>query len=625
MGLSANPQTGDCNAPSPGSEDICDGSKNSRQYKPFLRIRSMQIPVKFPEKIETKNLIIAALGLLILIAGVWLLFFQQAAPSPSTTANQSANQTACPSLYQPVCGTDNKTYSNSCIANYSGTAVAYNGTCTAIAQPSENGTCSDSDAGKDILSAGSASKAGETKSDTCANATSVLEYYCQNGSIAYATVDCPVGYACSQGACSFQAANATNISQCMDTDQGKDFQATGAVFYNGKEYLDYCYDAHSLKEYYCENNAAAGMDYDCPTDRECIDGSCVQVTKTCFETDAGIDKFNNGVLSVFKNKALISEEADYCLNSTHVNEYYCQNGGYTSIALDCGSGFECKGGECVSVGAVPALCNDSDGGKDVYAKGTATNGTVTGTDICKGSDIVEYYCDNGAVKSSQLACPSGSSCSNGVCAIAMIPVVCNDSDGGNDIYTAGTASDATKNYSDYCPSKSSIVEYYCDSSKMVQNTTTSCSSGYGCFQGRCEYLCTDSDGGYNTSVKGTAKKGTASYTDYCIDSSTVDEYYCEPKFNTLLGASYACPANYSCIDGACSYFPLIPLIIACTDPDGPYDTTTKSTVTDSSGSYTDYCTPSGWVRDYACANSTTHTYYDIQCAAGKTCASAVCK
>ena len=39
------------------------------------------------------------------------------------------NQTACPAIYMPVCGMDNHTYGNDCVANRSGVAIDYMGAC----------------------------------------------------------------------------------------------------------------------------------------------------------------------------------------------------------------------------------------------------------------------------------------------------------------------------------------------------------------------------------------------------------------------------------------------------------------------------------------------------------------
>jgi hypothetical protein len=65
--------------------------------------------------------------------------------------------------------------------------------------------------------------------------------------------------------------------------------------------------------------------------------------------------------------------------------------------------------------------------------------------------------------------------------------------------------------------------------------------------------CTDSDGGKNYYMRGTVSDGGKSYTDYCIDSSTLREYFCLPYTPGGLGGvaqeDYKCPNG--CKDGAC--------------------------------------------------------------------------
>lgn len=60
--------------------------------------------------------------------------------------------------------------------------------------------------------------------------------------------------------------------------------------------------------------------------------------------------------------------------------------------------------------------------------------------------------------------------------------------------------------------------------------------------------CTDSDGGQDEFVKGTTEKtGSFSYTDTCVDSTVLREYYCS---GTTWGlTTIECPAG--CLNGAC--------------------------------------------------------------------------
>jgi hypothetical protein len=68
-----------------------------------------------------------------------------------------------------------------------------------------------------------------------------------------------------------------------------------------------------------------------------------------------------------------------------------------------------------------------------------------------------------------------------------------------------------------------------------------------------EVTCTDSDGGKNYYEKGTVEENGKTYTDYCLNDSTLKEYHCLPYSSTGLGGpaqvDYQCP--YGCKDGAC--------------------------------------------------------------------------
>ncbi|HLD18588.1 MAG TPA: hypothetical protein VJB90_01100 [Candidatus Nanoarchaeia archaeon] len=72
--------------------------------------------------------------------------------------------------------------------------------------------------------------------------------------------------------------------------------------------------------------------------------------------------------------------------------------------------------------------------------------------------------------------------------------------------------------------------------------------------------CSDTDGGADPTVKGTVKitqgKTTTTYTDSCVSSSTVKEYYCvSGKLNST---NIACSAGFFCTDGACVLAPVPP-------------------------------------------------------------------
>jgi hypothetical protein len=142
-----------------------------------------------------------------------------------------------------------------------------------------------------------------------------------------------------------------------------------------------------------------------------------------------------------------------------------------------------------------STCTDSDGGKNIYQKGTATDADETQTDSCStytANRILERWCRDGiSVEGYYQDCPSGYTCSDGAC-ITDQTEICTDSDGGKDYYVQGTASGIYGSGTDFCygekyPSsnqKNYVQEYFCD-----PNNPWSASTGYNCPNGCSNGAC----------------------------------------------------------------------------------------------------------------------------------------
>jgi hypothetical protein len=101
-------------------------------------------------------------------------------------------------------------------------------------------------------------------------------------------------------------------------------------------------------------------------------------------------------------------------------------------------------------------CEDSDGGKEYYVKGTVTKGSELFTDECgdiineAGNQLLEeFYClDNGEVGSNGMVCPWG--CQDGACIVSNL-TSCTDTDNSPhyDLGSGGLPSDINpENYPD---------------------------------------------------------------------------------------------------------------------------------------------------------------------------------
>ncbi|MGV8176499.1 MAG: hypothetical protein ACP5NX_01735, partial [Candidatus Bilamarchaeaceae archaeon] len=190
---------------------------------------------------------------------------------------------------------------------------------------------------------------------------------------------------------------------------------------------------------------------------------------------------------------------------------------------------------------------------DIYTKGSVTyttsnNGRYIATDQCVNKNTVgDYRCNGNSMEYQEAACPVGYKCKDGACEQEVI--ACLDSDGGYSIFEKGTitgidrATGESKTQTESCESTTMLNEYACDNG-YINAYKVFAPSGYSCKDGAFvkvialpdAYLsCSETDGGNSKNLKGTLSysmrlNGTeisGSYTDQCIDSRSVNEYYCE--------------------------------------------------------------------------------------------------
>jgi len=418
------------------------------------------------------------------------------------------------------------------------------------------------------------------------------------------------------------SANATPPAKCTDSDFGKNILEAGTTSLDPAVEMDSCADQNTVTEFYCSNGAIMDEDIACPADFECDGGACQPkpgVILVCDDTDGGVSRIKKGTATVSDGKSTVGSETDYCVDGNNLQEFFCDNEMIDSIEIACPGSEYCLDGECV-LAMQPLVCNESDSGKDYTSAGFVSDGINKFSDSCSGTELTEFYCSGTDVLNITVDCIGlGQICANGACEDE-----CKDSDGGLDSENKGSATKGSESETDSCIGSSQINEYFCSSSNEIKNQTLSCPLGYWCIYGSGECTkkpaCVDNDGGNVTLIASSATSATTTKYDSCNGTDYVLEAYCDDNEDAVYANIY-CGSGSTCSAGSC----LLLAMALCSDPDGTYDTGTKSTVTDSVGSYTDTCTPGGWVRDYFCVNSTHASYYDIQCPPGQLCSNGVCK
>ncbi|MBI5228734.1 hypothetical protein HY991_01390 [Candidatus Micrarchaeota archaeon] len=188
---------------------------------------------------------------------------------------------------------------------------------------------------------------------------------------------------------------------------------------------------------------------------------------------------------------------------------------------------------------IPSNCSDSDGGYNVYTKGTCA--PWGGTDYCASSTVLhEFTCvaEPGCV-SYNTTCPVGYNCLNGACVPSTNVTNCTDSDGGYNIYTRGSCYSSVYGYSlyDYCLSSSQLVEFYC-SAGACRNSTVTCPSGYTCSVGACVRSSVQCNKAPSVSITPSLQYGLLGQTlNYTVNIQSMDDKGCNATYFSIMTQS----------------------------------------------------------------------------------------
>jgi len=485
--------------------------------------------------------------------------------------------------WDPVCGCNEITYSNECIANSQGVSIKYKGAC--IQQ-----TCKDYDNGlnfyvKASVLIKSADGSQHWYNDQCLDGTKLRENYCNGNNWAYEDYSCPGS--CSNGVCIGAA------QTCKDYDNGLNFYVKASVLITESSgaqhwYNDACTgDGKSVYENYCDGNNWKMETYPCPNG--CSNGACITATQTCKDYDDGLNFYVKSSVLIKRSDGSQNWYNDACTgDGKSVYENYCSGNVWKMSTYACPVG--CSDGKCI----VPSgtTCIDYDNGKNYNTKSSVLIKKSDGSekwynDACTGDgkSVYENYCKDASTWAMETyTCPNG--CSNGQCNTCSCTSWTNGACG-----TGGCASNQKPQTRTCTPSGCSAqlqcvddlscgnchdtippgdanycnINCKCNEGEGDCDSNSECNTGLICvaYSGTdyCERItqtCYDYDNGknYNTksSVLITETSGTQHwYNDQCIDGTKLRENYCN-GYNWAY-EDYSCPSV--CSNGQC-------IICSCT-------------------------------------------------------------
>ncbi|MBI2124627.1 hypothetical protein HYT92_02435 [Candidatus Pacearchaeota archaeon] len=355
--------------------------------------------------------------------------------------------------------------------------------------------CVDYDNGDNIFVASYAKKGTQAQYDKCGSAGQnydIIEGVCTNGQLSGIPHSCPAGTKCQN--IRYEPAVYANVSACVNvtTTNQTALSPTGVCLVR---------DAYTSVPIFSAPDLGKGYAKAAKPGVNTISG----LQSACSLTD-----FDNLLKT-------------YCTqNPNPIQEQvmtYDSNGNWQS--LSCGA-YGCNFKNCTTTANQTTSCTDSDGGQDIYLKGTTAykacptcyNDSIT--DFCSNNYVTEGWCGYdpaingiGRYQASYL-CANG--CLDGAC-IGQTPAnqtnvsfKCTDSDNGLSYYIYGTTNGyrayGIRNSSNIVTEKDScttvcsgsvgsgigstgqcLLEYYCDSLDYAAFNVYTCP--YGCQNGAC--------------------------------------------------------------------------------------------------------------------------------------------
>ncbi len=285
-------------------------------------------------------------------------------------------------------------------------------------------------------------------------------------------------------------------------------------------------------------------------------GECIK-PEICEDSDGGINLAEAGTVTKGENAL-----DDYCGEDGKIYEYSCRENEILLSAMDCPDGTACLEGACVSV-AVENQTNATDNvtarclgpnETDVYTYEVTVFQGIDYEDVCVTATVVkEYYCQNDSLKSINHECPGAYECRDGAC--MEMEKFCSETDDGANLGKRGNINvvrgiNTILDEWDECVDDGSVNEWYCAENGSAILEEMWCGSGKKCKDGRCvNSNCSETDFGFNITVRGEAEGNGDTEKDYCIDDERLREYYCYG--DRIISESVICPEGYICEVGAC--------------------------------------------------------------------------